>query len=168
MEKQKRKFTLGFDRLLAILTIPIALFLIVVAYQAPRPNIPQMIGPQFVPIAILSFMILFAIIIFIDATREMKKSQPLSDAPSAQSASEGRKKNVTLFLLIGGLIIYGLILETVGFVISTTLLIIGSARLFEKGKWVRNSVVGILFSIVVYYCFVQLLEVSLPAGILPW
>lgn len=168
MEKQKRKLSIGFDRLVAILTIPIAIFLIVVAYQAPRPNIPQTIGPEFVPIAVLSLIILFAIVIFVDTTREMTKSQPPPDAPAAQPASVGYKKNMTLVLIIVGLVLYGVILETVGFVISTTLLILWAARLFEKGKWVRNSIVGILFSIVVYYCFVQLLEVSLPAGVLPW
>jgi ammonia channel protein AmtB len=50
--------------------------------------------------------------------------------------------------------------------ISTTILILWQAQLFERGKWIRNLVVSILFSIVVYYLFVHVLEVMLPVGII--
>ena len=168
MEKRKKKFSLGFDRLVAILTIPVAIFLIVVAYQAPRPNIPQAVGPEFLPIAALSLMILCAIVMFIDSTRSMRRSQPPQDEPVPQPASGRFKTNMTLVLVIAGLAAYAAILDTIGFIISTTLLVIWSARMFEKGKWVRNVIVSLLFSITVYYCFVNLLEVTLPVGVLGW
>jgi putative tricarboxylic transport membrane protein len=169
MDKRKRRFSIGFDHLVAIGTIPIAVFLIIEAYRAPRPKVMQTLGPEFLPIVLLSLIILCAIAIFIDATRAIKKTQALPDTPAPQPAARGRyRKNTILVLIVAGLVIYGFILDKAGFIVSTTLLVLWSARLFEKGKWVRNVIVSVVFSVTVYYCFVQLLGVSLPAGILKW
>ena len=69
-------------------------------------------------------------------------------------------------LIILGLLIYAVILIPVGFIISTTILILWQAQMFERGKWIRNLVVSIVFSCVVYYLFAHVLEVMLPTGIL--
>lgn len=69
-------------------------------------------------------------------------------------------------MIVLGLVVYAVILVPVGFIISTTILILWQAQLFERGKWIRNLVVSILFSIFVDYIFVHILEVMLPMGIL--
>jgi putative tricarboxylic transport membrane protein len=169
MDKRRRKFSVGFDHLVAIGAIPLAIFLIVEAYRAPRPNVRQTLGPEFLPIAVLCLIVVCAVFIFIDATRTVKESQPSPETPAAQPTSpRGHKKQVILVLIVAGLVVYGAILDRAGFIISTTLLVLWSARLFEKGKWVRNVIVSLVFSCSVYYCFVYLLGVSLPAGILKW
>lgn len=167
-DREKKKNFIGFDRVAAMITIPIALFLIYVAYSAPKSNIRQTLGPQALPIAVLILIIVCAVFIFIEASGDKQQSAPATDVEEAPPVSAGFDKYKTVVLVVLGLVVYGIMLEPVGFVISTTLLVLYSARLFEKGKWVRNVVVSLLFSISVYYCFVNLLDVMLPAGILEW
>ncbi len=167
-DRETKKNFIGFDRVVAIITVPIALFLIYVAYSAPKSNIPQTLGPEAMPIAVLILIIVCAVFIFINASGDTHESTPATDVEEAPPASTGVDKYKIVVLVVLGLVVYGIMLEPVGFVISTTLLVLYSARLFEKGKWVRNGVVSLLFSISVYYSFVHLLDVMLPAGILEW
>lgn len=167
-DREKEKGSIGFDRVLAIITVPIAFFLIYVAYSAPKSNIRQTLGPEAMPIAVLILIIVCAVFIFINSSGDAQEPTPATDVEEAPPVSAGFDKYKTVVLVVLGLVVYGVMLEPVGFVISTTLLVLYSARLFEKGKWVRNTVVSLLFSISVYYCFVHLLDVMLPAGILEW
>ena len=70
------------------------------------------------------------------------------------------------FLILLALFIYAVILEPVGFIICTSLLVIYQARVLERGRWIRNIVIGLVFSIGVYFIFVKVLNVMLPAGVL--
>ena len=164
--RDRKKIFIGFDRVVAILTIPIAIFLIYLAYSAPRSNIRQTLGPEAMPIAVLSLIIVCAVFIFINSTAEKEKTTPPTDAAAPPSIRVRLEKYKTVVLVVFGLLVYGAMLEPVGFVISTTLLVFYSAQLFEKEKWVRNLIVSSLFSLSVYYSFVHLLDVLLPEGIL--
>jgi putative tricarboxylic transport membrane protein len=162
-----KKF-ITFDHIVAILSIPIAIFLIVVELKTPKANIPQAIGPDVMPIGILSLIIVSAIILFINATYEQRKSSRSADVLLTQAAEIGHKKYKTVIMVILGLVAYAALLNQVGFIICTTLLVIFEAQIFERGRWVRNVMVSITFSVVVYFVFVNLLNVMLPAGLLGW
>lgn len=156
-----------FDPLLALLSIPIAIFLIFVELETPKANIPQAVGPEVMPIGILVLLIVNAFILFIQAV--YGKGKPLSSvAPEAEAHSSGSwlKKYQGVLLVLAGLVIYGFILVPIGFILATTFLIIYEARLLQSGKWIRNAVVGLGVGIGVYLIFVKLLNVMLPAGIL--
>ncbi len=170
-DREKKKNPIGFDHLVAIITVPIALFLIYTAATAPKSNIPQTLGPQAMPIGVLVLIMVCAVFLFINASRDRQKSESAPDAAEAEAAppvSTGLDKYKTVALVVLGLLVYGFMLEPVGFIISTTLLVLYSAWLFEKGKWVRNIVASLLFSLSVYYTFVNLLDVMLPEGIFGW
>lgn len=72
----------------------------------------------------------------------------------------------TPFLLIGTIIlmiIYTLIFERVGFLIST-MLFLGSLLFLLNGKrrWKLNIITSVLFTFITWYSFGVLLQVSLP------
>lgn len=159
---------LTFDHMVAILSVPIAIFLIVVQLKTPRANIPQTLGPEAMPIGILSLIIVGAIILFINATYEQRKASRSADVSLTQAAEMGRKKYKTVIMVILGLVAYAALLNQVGFIICTTLLVIFEAQIVERGRWVRNVIVSITFSVAVYFIFVNLLDVMLPAGLLGW
>lgn len=164
--QEKRKIEFNFDCILAMAAIVIALYLIIYQYNMPRSTVRQALGPSFVPISLLIAMICTAIVIFFQSLQIKRKvDAPVSDQiPDSIKTSAQQKKIVIMILL--GLVVYAVILVPVGFIISTILSIIYQARLFEKGKWVRNLVVSTTFSLLVYYVFVYVLEITLPAGIL--
>lgn len=162
-----RKSLFTFDRIVALSSILIALFLIHNEYNMPNPNIQQTIGPSFMPIAILVALIFSALLILVTSFRVIRKPEGGEAAPAEPPAKTTAGQYKVMGLVILGLLVYAVILVPVGFIISTTILILWQAQLFQKGKWIRNLVVSIPFSILAYYLFVHVLEVMLPMGILP-
>jgi putative tricarboxylic transport membrane protein len=68
-------------------------------------------------------------------------------------------------LLAAALVGYVLLLEPVGYVVTTALFLPVAARVLGSGKPVRDVLSGIAFAVVVDALFTQLLAVPLPTGI---
>lgn len=162
----RRKSIFNFDCIVALCSILIALFLIHNEYNMPNTMIRQTIGPSFMPIAILVALIFSALLILFTSLRTNRKTEGADSAPAKLPTKTSAGQYKVMALIVLGLLVYAAILVPVGFIISTTILILWQAQLFERGKWIRNLVVGLLFSILVYYIFVHILEVMLPVGIL--
>lgn len=165
-ETGRRKSIFNFDHIVALCSILIALFLIHNEYNMPNPIIRQTIGPSFVPIAILVALIFSALLILFTSLRTNRKPEGADSAPAEPPTETSAGQYKVMAMIVLGLLVYAIILVPVGFIISTTILILWQAQVFERGKWIRNLVVSILFSILVYYIFVHILEVMLPVGIL--
>ena len=54
-----------------------------------------------------------------------------------------------------------------GFVVATSVYLLGMMAWFNRGKWLVNILTAVLFSALIYFMFVKL-DVSLPKGILPF
>ena len=163
---EKRKIVFNFDSILALASIAVAIGLIIYQYNMPRSTVRQALGPSFVPIAILIALIFTSIALFFKSIQAKGQADAAVSAPAEADAKiSAKQKKVTILVLVG-LLVYAAILTPVGFVISTIACINYQAQLFEKGKWVRNLSESVPFSLLVYYVFVYLLEISLPAGIL--
>lgn len=163
---EKRKSVFNFDSILALASIVIALYLIFYQLNMPTSNVRQALGPSFVPVSLLTALILTAIALFFKSVRaERKADVAVSALAEPETKTSAKQKKIVIMILLG-LLIYAAILTPVGFIISTIICINYQAQLYEKGKWVRNLVVSIPFSFLVYYVFVYRLEIILPAGIL--
>jgi len=163
----------NFNRLVAVLTIPIAMFLIVLAYRAPRPNVPQIVGPHVWPISILGLMIICAIFLFLQTIRKKEGPSPCAAAPVSDTDPDVdlkwyRKPEMTAVLTIAGLLVYAFLLGTFGFLICTILLVVYQTRVIQKGHWARNIITAVIFSLAVYFGMTKLLMVNLPPGLLGW
>jgi putative tricarboxylic transport membrane protein len=66
----------------------------------------------------------------------------------------------------GGIIAYGLLVESLGFIFSSTILFVMVARGFNSRRWLLNAVTGLLLATTVYAIFNYGLGLTLPAGIL--
>jgi putative tricarboxylic transport membrane protein len=66
----------------------------------------------------------------------------------------------------GAIIVYGLLVERLGFVIASTLLFMFSARSFGSRRWLLNAIVGMLLAAFVFAIFNYGLGLTLPPGIL--
>jgi hypothetical protein len=156
-----------FDPMIALLSIPIAIFLIFVELDTPKANIPQAVGPEVMPIGILILLIINALVLFLQSAYGKDKPVSLpSDEDKDPATPAWGKKYQAIILVLTGLVVYGFIVVPVGFVLATAFLIIFEARVLQAGRWIRNVIVGLGFSAGVYLVFVKLLKVMLPAGIL--
>jgi putative tricarboxylic transport membrane protein len=65
-----------------------------------------------------------------------------------------------------GIILYGLMVERVGFVFASTVLYVLVARSFASRRWLLNVVVGFFLASLVFVIFNYGLGLTLPAGLL--
>ena len=66
----------------------------------------------------------------------------------------------------GGIIAYGLLIEHLGFVFSSTILFVMVARGFNNRRWLMNAITGLILAAIVYAIFNYGLGLTLPAGVL--
>jgi len=166
MSRFSSKTCFRFDPMMALLSIPIAIFLIFVELDTPKANIPQAVGPEVMPIGILVLLIFNALALFSRSVYgKGEPGSPTSEEGKDPSAPSWRKKYQTVILVLVGLLVYGFFVVPAGFILATSFLIIFEARALQAGRWVRNVAVGFGFSTGVYLTFVKLLNVMLPAGI---
>lgn len=63
-------------------------------------------------------------------------------------------------------LVYLLIFEPVGYLISTALFLFVAARVLGSTAWLRDAIVSVAISLAVYLFFNSLLKVGLPKGLL--
>jgi len=63
-------------------------------------------------------------------------------------------------------IVYGLVMDSLGFLIPTTLFMLFISTLINKGRLIQNLVLAIAFSVITYGVFAVALKLSLPRGII--
>lgn len=80
-----------------------------------------------------------------------------------------KKEDLLLLLTILGIILlYILLLEVIGFVLTTIAFLLVTTRRLGYRNWKVNSLVAVLFSLILYFSFNYLLNIYLPQGILPF
>jgi putative tricarboxylic transport membrane protein len=72
----------------------------------------------------------------------------------------------TVGLLAAVLVLYGVLLDPLGYWPATAALVVAVARILGSRSVVRDIVVGMVLSGSAYLAFTQLLGISLPAGLL--
>ncbi|HZE41445.1 MAG TPA: tripartite tricarboxylate transporter TctB family protein [Stackebrandtia sp.] len=70
-------------------------------------------------------------------------------------------------LMVVALVAYVLLLEPVGFLITTFAFYVAAAAILGSRVWWRELVIGAAMSAVIYFSFTYLLELTLPPGVLP-
>jgi putative tricarboxylic transport membrane protein len=73
-----------------------------------------------------------------------------------------------LLVVLGIFVAYLALLIPVGFIISTALFMAATTTFVAPEKRMRNALVAVGVSLVVYFCFSSLLGVELPAGLFGW
>ena len=113
------------------------------------------IGPNFIPAVVGAGIILLGVWLSIEAftggwRKRTEESEPFEPYP---------------FLWVsGGLFAHMALIGWAGFVIAGTVLFTCVARGFGGRRWARNIAIGLVLSVGIYFFFVKLLNVGLPAG----
>ncbi|WP_109473204.1 tripartite tricarboxylate transporter TctB family protein [Ornithinimicrobium cavernae] len=71
-----------------------------------------------------------------------------------------------LLVHIGLFVGYALIFIPLGYMLSTALYLGATVSVIDRARWKRNLTFAVLFAVIVYFAFTELLMVQLPAGIL--
>ncbi|WP_320130236.1 tripartite tricarboxylate transporter TctB family protein [uncultured Sphaerochaeta sp.] len=139
------------------LFIVFAIFIIAIAIGYPPSNhgVP---GPGMFPI-IISFLIILASISLIISTIRMPKEQ--DTAIDLRSS-----KILNVYITMGGLIVYILLLPNVGFISTTSIMLILFIKWFSKRSWWKCIVISVCFTLAIYVLFGSVLNVPMRYGFL--
>ena len=131
-----------------------------ILFESTRLRIGSFRVPQtgFFPRVLGFLLVLLTLIELLRALR-----QPESANASAKIASEGWFRiGAILATMIG----FALVLERLGFLLATFILMVLLLRAIEAPRWSKVIIVALVTSLLSYGLFAWLLGVPLPAGVL--
>ena len=114
-------------------------------------------GAGFLPLCLGAAMAILAISLCIDATRRPRDAKDASPFP-------GWRTGILIIGTMAGLAAYNLLIEPLGFLLSTMLLCAFLVGVIEREPWHMTLLVAVGNSAVLYVIFQVLLGISLPKG----
>jgi putative tricarboxylic transport membrane protein len=129
-------------------------------FEAGKLNFGTMRVPQtgFFPKTLLGLIFVLSLCLLIQSLR-----REISEEAAAAITTEGWIRiGATLATLLG----FSLVLEWLGFFVSTLLLMMLLLRAIEPMKWTKVLFVALATALLAYFIFAWLLGVPLPAGVL--
>jgi len=120
------------------------------------------VGPQIFPYLVSGFVILISLGLFVQIFRGNL------GVPEGTEFGEVVEKTdfKSLAMVAGSMLTYPLLIERAGFIIATTVVFFGVAFAYGAKNLLKNLLISIIFSLIVYFTFSKGLNVGLPAGIL--
>lgn len=151
------------DALLALALLGYGVYLMVGAGRIRVLPVYSRIGPRFFPYLVAGAALLCGALLLIEALRG-RRSQP----EEGEDVDLSVRDNLAPVLVIGiGLALGAVLMKPAGFVIAATIIFFAVALAFGGRNYLRIVAVGVTLSLISYLSFTRLLDLTLPAGILP-
>lgn len=122
------------------------------------------IGPRFFPFLVAGGMLLCGVLLLIQALRGQEAPLEAGEDVDVEATSDWRAVAILTASLIAGI----MLMERLGFVLASTVLFWGVAFGFGSRRYLRDSLSGLVLATAVYLAFTRLLDLNLPAGVLPF
>ncbi len=163
--KAKKDFYSGIFFLL------FSIFLYVLSY-AIKMTKADSLGPQFFPRLVALFMAILSIVVIVNGYKGMKEEKNKEQSGSNQP-SKAPEKIDKLSLLFSSILLigYALLIDTLGFMITSALYLffqiylISPPELLKKKNLVINGVISIVVPVALYFIFYRAFNIFLPTGI---
>ncbi|MCZ2840188.1 tripartite tricarboxylate transporter TctB family protein [Modestobacter sp. VKM Ac-2985] len=140
-----------FDRYASILFLLIGLGFVLESRKIAASAYGSNVGPDIFPMGLGIVLILLSLRLLFETKG------------NAMSESKKRQYDYKRFLIILiSAIFYGLLIETVGYVITTFVFLTVCFQVMERGGWLKTLLISGGFSCGIYYLYVKVLDGSLP------
>jgi putative tricarboxylic transport membrane protein len=120
------------------------------------------VGPQVFPYLVSGFLIIVSTGIIVQVLRGNLGQPEGTEFGDTIDKTDFK----TLLLVAGSMATYPLLIERAGFIVATTVAFFGVSFAFGAKNAVKNLIISVLFSAIVYFSFTRGLNVNLPSGIL--
>jgi putative tricarboxylic transport membrane protein len=151
------------DRVIFLCTLILAGIYFYATEKLPSLEIGDPLGPKAFPRLLTIGLLITAGVLLLEIIRAHKK--PVVRAPKpAEERVDSR-----VYAVIAGAVVwtllYFLVFEWLGFMIATSLYLLGLTNYFHRGKWLANVLSSVGFAVGSYFLF-QVLGVNLAPGTL--
>ncbi|NLI92607.1 MAG: tripartite tricarboxylate transporter TctB family protein [Peptococcaceae bacterium] len=139
-----------FDRYASIVFLVLGISLFFYS-QTMKASVGSVVGPEILPLFFSVALIILSIINLVASIRskaENKKGEKL----------EYKK----FFIILISTIIYSLLIEPLGYVITTFAFLMVTFQTMERGKYIQSAIIAAAMSFGVYYLYVEVAKGSLP------
>ncbi|MGE4282475.1 MAG: tripartite tricarboxylate transporter TctB family protein [Clostridia bacterium] len=134
------------------------------------PQSVAKIGPDFVPKIVFGLTIILSIMLIVGHYSSRKKIASSQDKNAEEARREVKfKPNIILLIVVVLLFAYVLLLESIGFMILTPILLFALITLLSpegENKYLRTAVISLVTTFAVYYVFRVFFNVMISNGIL--
>ena len=117
---------------------------------------------KFFPSLIGAIILIISILMIIQGTMTQAKTQ------NVNSTGIDSKKFKDVGILLAISLTYVILLEPLGFFITTPIGLFACLWFFGMRKWLGLTLMPILVTIFIFICFEMLMSIQLPKGILEW
>lgn len=119
---------------------------------------PVDIGPRAMPQIYGTLLLVLSLLLIVKALRDKNET----------AGSDALKELITPLLSIGLTVLYAFLLPRIGFMISSTLLLLGLTRILtdRKQNWWRLLLIYVVFVVAIFFVFDKLFLVDFPEPLL--
>ena len=159
------------EQIASVVLILFSVAYLVGAFRIPMPALKQQLGPGGFPIAI-GFGMLFLACVYawqqfrgpVKAKEDEAEIEKRAAIIGAEEKIEKKADLRTMGFILALMLFYAFFFETLGYAISTFLMFMAGVIYLDRGHLLRDGVIAVISSFVLYYIFTILLRVQLPAG----
>jgi putative tricarboxylic transport membrane protein len=173
------------DRVIFVLILVLAGVYFWATQQIPSLEIGDPLGPKAFPRLLGVALLITAALLAGEMWKARKEKPPPAEAGTevdhvvlasrggyAGPLSRALAGAKAEYLVVAGVTVwtglYFVLFEPLGFIIATTIYLLGLTIYFNRGKWIANVSTSILFPVVSYLLFTKGLGVNLARGVLPF
>jgi putative tricarboxylic transport membrane protein len=138
----------------AIVLVVLSATFLVGVFDIRSPKGLDPAGPRFFPLLVTSAWLLLSLGYLAEGLRSPR---------TANKADRSWFEPVAVSAL---LLLYAFLVVALGYLIATALLFFAAARVLGSRQVVRDIIVAVVLSVIVYIAFTQFLDISLPEGVL--
>jgi len=149
------------DTLTGIIAVAVGGIYTATALVLPEMRMGDKLGPKIFPLVVGIGSVLAGLALILGDRRPGKQSKK-ADFGFVEHKDLWLK--IVLTTVVG--IVYGLVMDKLGFLIPTTLFMLFISTLINKGRLVQNAVLSAVFAVITYGVFAVALKLSLPRGFL--
>jgi putative tricarboxylic transport membrane protein len=123
------------------------------------------IGPGFMPFAAGVLLVVFGVVIGVEAALGRVPSRPPQNMQEGDAEGDEEGSGRTVAVAFGLMLVTVLLIPVLGFLLSFGLLILALVTFVEREGWLRGILLSVSAIAVTWLTFVVLLEIPLPPGI---
>jgi putative tricarboxylic transport membrane protein len=131
-----------------------AAVLLLVALQIPVRAVDMLWGPRLFPVAIMVALVLTGVSVAV---------LELFFSGGEERPAEPNNWKAMAFVL-AGLLLFGILVEPLGFVIAAAALFVSVSRGFGSERLALDAAIGVLLGATIYILFARVLGLYLPGG----
>ncbi len=159
-------------RIILIGVLPVfSIWYLAQAVTIPLPQRELLISPRDYPTVIGIAMLAVSLLVSgLEIRKAILRRRAAADTRtlSIEGTDDDDRERITnwkdAWITLGALVLYVATFSFLGFFLSTAGFLIGVSCYFAPKKWLRNIIVSVIFSVIVYLVFTQLLAVRLPVS----